>query len=175
MVVRRVVVAALLLLSVACGRQPSQPLAEFLHNKQAAVFVFLAPDCPLSQSYTKTLNELRGQFLNSAIEFYGVFTADSGVNDFVATYRITFPIVLDRDFSLADRFGAANTPEVFAVDSAGRTFYQGAIDNGAPELGQHRTVITERYLFDALSAFVRHEDVKIKQTRAVGCFIERVK
>ena len=65
------------------------------------------------------------------------------------------------------------TPEVFAVDSQGKTFYKGAIDNWAPELGQHRAVITEHYLQDALNGLLQHKDLRIKQTEAVGCFIER--
>jgi thiol-disulfide isomerase/thioredoxin len=165
--------AAVLVLLVSCARTSSDPLAEFLKNKQGAVFVFLAPDCPLSQNYTRTLNELRTQFQSQRVEFYAVFPGESAVDDFVATYKITFPIVLDRDFRLADFFRATKTPEVFAVDSNGRAIYQGAIDNWAPELGQHRTVITERYVFDALNSFVRNEPLRIKQTQAVGCFIER--
>ena len=167
--------AAVLFLLVSCGRTSSDSIADFLKNKQAAVFVFLAPDCPLSQNYTRTLNELRTQFQPQRVEFYAVFAADAAVDDFVSHYKITFPVVLDRDFKLADFFGATKTPEVFAVDSNGRGIYKGAIDNWAPELGQHRTVITEHYLLDALNSFVQHEAVRIKQTNAVGCFIERAR
>jgi hypothetical protein len=148
-------------------------IADHLENKKAAVFVFLAPDCPLSQSYTRTLNELRAQFQTNQIEFYGVFTAEGGVEDFVATYKITFPVLRDREFRLMDFFGATKTPEAFAVDAQGRTIYSGAIDNWAPELGQHRTVITEHYLQDALNDLIQERDVRVKQTQAVGCFIER--
>jgi thiol-disulfide isomerase/thioredoxin len=168
-----IVMTAVLLLAAACGRDRSAPIAEHLKNKQAAVFVFLAPDCPLSQSYTRTLNDLYAQFQASGIEFYAVFTGDAAVQDFVATYKITFPVLLDRDYRLMDFFGATKTPEAFAVDAQGRTFYQGAIDNWAPELGQHRTVITEHYLQDALNGFIQHQEIRVKQTNAVGCFIER--
>jgi hypothetical protein len=168
-----IAIAATLLLVAACGRDRSGPIADHLKDKQAAVFVFLAPDCPLSQNYTRTLNDLRPQFQSNGIEFYAVFTGDAAVDEFVATYKITFPVLHDRDYRLADFFGATKTPEAFAVDTQGRTFYQGAIDNWAPELGQHRTVITEHYLQDALSSFVQHREVEVKQTKAVGCFIER--
>lgn len=157
----------------ACAAKKPGPVAEFLNNKQAAVFVFLAPDCPLSQNYTRTLNDVRSQFQNHGIEIYGVFLQESGVEDFVSTYKVGFPVVRDREFRLADYFGATATPEVFVIDSEGRRVYRGAIDNWAPELGAHRTVITEHYLIDALSSLVQHSDVRIKETKAVGCFIER--
>jgi thiol-disulfide isomerase/thioredoxin len=163
--------AAMLLLLTACSNHT--PIAEFLKDKPAAVFVFLAPDCPLSQSYTLTLNNLRTQFQASGIELYAIFETDAGVDDFVSTYKLTLPVIQDRDFRLADFFGAMKTPEVFAVDSTGKQFYKGAIDNWAPELGQHRTVITQHYLLDALNAFLQHKDIPLKETKAVGCFIER--
>ena len=163
---------AILCLVLGCART-SAPIAEYLKEKPAAVFVFLAPDCPLSQNYTLTLNNLRKQFEANQIEFYAVFEGNTGVDDFVATYKLTLPVIRDRDFRLADFFSAMNTPEVFVVDSSGATVYKGAIDNWAPELGQHRTVITETYLLDALNAFTHHKDIPIKETKAVGCFIER--
>jgi hypothetical protein len=61
---------------------------------------------------------------------------------------------------------------VFLVNSEGQTIYQGAIDNWAPELGQHRTVITEHYLLDSLNGFVRIGRVSVSTTKPVGCFIE---
>ena len=64
------------------------------------------------------------------------------------------------------------TPEVFLTNPEGKTIYQGAIDNRAPELGQHRTVVTEHYLQDALNTFIRTGKVSIRTTKPVGCFIE---
>lgn len=162
---------AVLLLLASCGK--SSPVAAYLNNKQGAIFVFLAPDCPLSQNYIPTLNNLRSQFQQDHIEFYAVFGGKAAPDDFIATYKITLPPLMDQNFRLADFFGATKTPEVFAVDAEGHIIYKGAIDNRAPEIGQQRTVITEHYLLDALNSFVHHDDVRVKQTQAVGCFIER--
>ena len=149
------------------------PVAGALQNKQAAVFVFLAPDCPLSQSYAATLNDLRMQYARNGIEFYGVFEEAAVVQDFTANYKIEFPVLIDHDFRLADFFSATKTPEAFVVDSSGHTVYKGAIDNRAPELGQQRAVITEHYVRDALGSVLLHQEIRVKQSNAVGCFIER--
>src|SRR5438552_17607569 len=87
---RRALAMALLLVLLGCGSKSPPPLAQFLKDKQAAVFVFLATDCPLSQSYTSTLKNLRSQFQSNQIEVYGVFVSDTGVEDFAKTYNLTF-------------------------------------------------------------------------------------
>lgn len=151
---------------------------ESLKQNTASVFVFVAPDCPLSQNYTLTLNELAKQFESKSVQFYGVIAGDwfdkSEIDEFITTYNTQFPILLDRDFRLAKLFDATITPEAFTVDGDGNILYQGAIDNWAGELGQHRTVITEHYLRDALTRIVLGKSVQITATQAVGCYIERL-
>jgi len=169
---------AAFLLMAACAPRSESPITPFLKDlnvRQAAVFVFLAPDCPVSQSYSATLSDLHAQFQTRDIQFYGVFAgrAAEGAKEFVATYGIPFPILPDADFRISDFLEATTTPQAFVLDREGRTLYSGAIDNRAPELGQRRTVITENYLLDALKSVVEGRDVRLPRTRPVGCFIER--
>ena len=165
------------LFCAACHGKKETVITEFVTNHRAAIFVFLAPDCPLSQGYMPALNRLRKQFAAETVEFYGVFSGrgseKGAMDDFVKTYDIQFPALPDPKLTLATFFGAAKTPEVFAVDSNQQIFYKGEIDNWAPELGQHRQVITEHYLQDALNSFLEHRRVQVQQTDAVGCFIEQ--
>ena len=162
----------------SCGRRvTANPVAELLAGKRAAVFVFLAPDCPLSQNYTLTLNNLDKEFAGKGLGFYGIFSGDGITKDamdtFVSTYHVGFRVVLDSGLKFADYFAATTTPEAFVTDSAGQTLYKGAIDDWAPELGAHRTVITHHYLEDAIEGVTANKPVQVRQTPAVGCFIER--
>lgn len=170
-------VCLVILASAACRKPADNPVAGLLQNKKAAVFVFLAPDCPLSQNYTLTLNNLDQQFEAAGIGFYGVFSGGTiskqAMDDFAATYHVSFPVMLDPQSTFADYFGADTTPQAFLADAAGQTLYKGAIDNWAPELGQHRTVITQHYLYDALDSVRTGRPVQVRETQAVGCFIER--
>jgi len=93
--------------------------------------------------------------------------------EFVKRYAIRFPALPDRDGRIAGFLKATKTPEVFVLDSRSRVIYRGAVDNWAPALGQHREVITEHYLLDALTSFIENKTIRIKETEAVGCFIER--
>lgn len=131
----------------------------------------------MSQSYTLTLNQLEETFHGIDIGFFGVVTGDKykhqEIDGFISQYRIRMPIVLDPEATLARFLDATVTPEAFVVSPEGKSVYRGAIDNGAPELGQHRTVITEHYLLDALDSFIKTGSVPVRSTKAVGCFIER--
>lgn len=166
-----------LTLPAACTGRGPNPVTPFLEGKKAAVFVFLGTDCPLSQSYTPTLNELSKEFDGSGVRFVGVFPGpepQQGADaDFVKTYNLKFQTTTDPDFKLADFLHAVKTPEAFLVNSTAQTIYKGAIDDWAPELGLHRTVVTKHYLKDALNSMLTNNAVAIKETQAVGCFIER--
>jgi hypothetical protein len=175
MVVSRTL-GCLLIFLAGCTSSAPGPIASLAKGHKAIAIVFLAPDCPLSQNYTPTLNELRAQFHTSAMELYGVFSgkaAAAGAEEFAKTYGLQFPIVRDADLQIADFLKATTTPEVFVIDELGSTIYSGAIDNRAPELGQRRTVITEKYLQDALKNIVDGVKVGVERTQPVGCFIER--
>ena len=174
----RVLAGSLLFLfCAACRKDIPAPIPDLIQGNNASVFVFLAPDCPLSQNYTLTLNTLQAQFRTNSVGFYGVVPGDhfqkEEIDSFVRKYKIDFPVLPDRDLDLAEFFDATKTPEVFAADSEGKIVYRGAIDNWADGLGQHRQVITANYLLDALGSVIRNEDVQVKATEAVGCFIER--
>jgi hypothetical protein len=169
------IVGCLAILLAGCT-SGHNPVASLLREHKAIAIVFMAPDCPLSQNYTPTLNELHSQFQTRAIQFYAVFSGKApaaAAEEFVKTYGIRFHILTDSDFKIADFLKASTTPEVFVLDESGRTLYSGAIDNRAPELGQRRTVITERYLRDALTSIANGGKVSLERTRPVGCYIER--
>lgn len=150
---------------------------KIIFENKATVFVFLDPDCPLSQNYISTLNHLNSRFENSKIKFYGVVPGSGNtamaVNAFVSNYKINYEVLLDDKLILTRYFDAAKTPEVFVIDIVENIIYSGAIDNWAVDLGKKRTVITSRYLQDALEAKNRNTEIKIKRTNAVGCIIER--
>jgi peroxiredoxin len=173
---RRMLPAAFLLTFFSgCAPFRENPVASHLEGRRAAVLVFLAPDCPLSQNYVPTLNELRAKVQASGIEVFGVFAgrASESAGDFAKTYEIQFPTLPDADFRIADFLQASTTPEAFILDGAGRILYSGAIDNRAPEPGQRRTVVTEHYVLDAIQSIVDQRKVRSERIPPVGCYIER--
>jgi|JI7StandDraft_1071085.scaffolds.fasta_scaffold62449_2 peroxiredoxin len=147
-----------------------------LKKNKASVLVFLSPECPLCQSYSLTLNELQHKFAANNIHFYGLVPdksfSDADVNAFAKQYKITMPLLRDSEQKITRYTGATITPEVVVVNEKGATVYRGRIDNWAYELGKKRRVITERELLDVLTAISNGKAIKVKKTKAIGCFIE---
>lgn len=150
--------------------------AELYSNHSFTVWVFLAPECPLCISYSKTLMELYHQFSSANIRFVGVFSGSfhtqQEVDGYLQQYKISFPCVWDRNSKLAAQFKAKITPEVCVATLEGKTLYRGRIDNWAYDLGKKRTVITRHDLKDVLQKCQNNIPFKPYITQAVGCIIE---
>jgi len=147
-----------------------------LKNHNAAVFVFLDYECPLSQNYTNKINELAEKYKNQNIQFYSVFpnlNADNAdVKMFRRKYKMEIPFIGDPEKKLTDYLSATITPEAFLVDSNKTILYSGRIDNWASALGVKRQITTSHDLDDAINNFINNKEIKIKKTEAVGCLIE---
>jgi peroxiredoxin len=149
---------------------------EELKKNKASVIIFLASDCPLSQKYTLTIKKMQKEFLSSGVEFYaispGELYTDAEIEEFCKRYKLDLMFLRDKKFELVKKIGATITPEVFVFDETLTTIYSGAIDNWYLSLNKKRSVITENYLYDALSARIAGKEILIKKTEAVGCIIE---
>lgn len=143
----------------------------------ATVVTFLGPECPLSENYTKTLNNLQKQFEPNKVRFVDVFSgtyySEHAIDSFITLFDVQQPKYLDKDQTLTKKLQATITPECFIFDSNGKVVYSGAIDNWAVDLGQKRQVITEFYARDVLQALIEKKSIPYSKTQAVGCFIEQ--
>ena len=142
----------------------------------ATVITFLSPECPLSENYTKTLNEIKQEFEAQDIDFVNIFPGSyyspEKIKAFIQAYNLKQTNLLDQNSLLVQHLRATITPEVFVLNKNGEVVYSGAIDNWAIDLGEKRQVITEFYLKDALYALLQNKKITITKTKAVGCFIE---
>jgi len=146
-------------------------------NGTLMVYVFISPECPLSENYTLTLSKLQEELKEKDVEFYyvfpGTFYPRPQIEQFVKVYGLPErSIYYDPLYQLRDYCAATITPEAFVFDQLGKIHYRGAIDNWAITLGKQRQVISEHYLYDAISQLNEGQKVKIEKTRAVGCIIE---
>lgn len=145
-------------------------------DNKAMVITFLSPECPLSESYTKTLNEIQLEFEEKGVEFInifpGTFYSTAKISSFISSYQLQQKNLLDQKLLMVKYLHASTTPETFVLNNKGEVEYSGAIDNWAIALGEKRQIITEFYLKDALNALLQEKEVVTKKTAAVGCFIE---
>ena len=147
-----------------------------IESNVLSVFYFLAPECPLSQNYTKSINEIYTEFSTQKVMFYGVFCgrvySNKEMMSFVSDYDIEMICLKDEKYELSSILNAKITPEVFVLDNTGRVVYSGKIDNWAESLGVKRQVVTKFFLKDALKQYLNNEPILINKTEAVGCILE---
>lgn len=142
--------------------------------KELCVVVFLSPDCPLSQKYTLTLNELSKEFDGKA-KFYGIFSESDPVlkdyKDFKKKYKIRFKLFSDNEKQLAKALTASVTPESFVL-SKGKVIYHGAIDDWAIELGKTKKKATINFVRNAIQCALANTTPAPGYVKPVGCFID---
>lgn len=151
----------------------NKPFSITAHEKNVVVF-FLGTDCPITQKYITRVKDIVSEF-KSTTDFYGVFPSQFSLKQikrFKKDYKMTIRFLSDDKMELAHLLGATVTPEVFLMDDGLKLQYKGAIDNWFYELGKNRLNTSERYLIDALSALANDETPLVKETEAIGCFIQ---
>lgn len=81
----------------------------------------------------------------------------------------TWHYVVDSNHELADAFGATRTPECFLFDNTGKLQYHGAIDNSPADISK----VSRVHIKEAINEMVAGKDVSVKESRSVGCTIQR--
>ena len=142
---------------------------------RAAVFVFLSATCPLSSRYAPELQQLHAVYAERGVRFFAVL-ADSAMTPqaasrYAAEYGYRFPVLLDRQLSLARQTGARTTPEAVLVGPDLRILYKGRIDDRAAGPGRLRPQPTRHDLREALDETLAGKPVSIAAAPATGCAI----
>lgn len=147
---------------------------ELGHHK-AVVFLFIAHDCPISNSYAPEVKRLIASYARQGVAFYTVY-AEPDITAHLArlhslSFGYTCPALLDRKSQLSQIAGATVTPEAAIYTSDGRRRYLGRIDDRFAGYGLRREIVKSHDLKDALDAILTHRPVPHPTTLAIGCFI----
>jgi hypothetical protein len=143
----------------------------------ATVWIFLDPECPISQVYTLTLRTLYQQYAPQGIGFTAVYDSPTSnrqtIRRFHQKYKLPFAGRKDRNYALARRWNATITPEIIFASASGEVLYRGAIDNWYYALGKNRPAPTEHYLKNALDAWLGKYPIVTRRTEPIGCLMNR--
>ena len=171
------VVAALLCLLAASGPQAGaggDPLADTA-GKKAVVLLFIARDCPISNSYAPEIKRIVARYTSEKVGFTLVYpdpdTSLAAARQHAKEYGYTCPLLLDPAHRLVHKAGVTVTPEAAVFAPGGKLLYRGRIDDLYLGFGQRRYAATRHDLRDALDAALGGRPVPISKTQAVGCFI----
>ena len=143
---------------------------------RAVVFVFLGPECPISQRYVPELNRLASGPGTNGVEFFGVLAGQTMTRTqavaFVKDYAIQFPVLFDEDLALARWLRPTHMPEAFVLRPDGDRLYRGRIDDWYQSPGKPRSVIQHRELRDAMDAARAGKMPRKLYAPPVGCYFE---
>jgi hypothetical protein len=147
--------------------------AETKASAKALVFIFILPDCPISNSYAAELKRLRGAF--PQIEFYLVYAdpdvAVAEARQHSKDYDFGFPGLLDPAHQLVRKSGATRTPEAAVFSPEGKLLYRGRIDDRYVDFGKKRDQPGQRDLENALHAVSENKPARWPNEPPVGCYI----
>ncbi len=148
---------------------------KFIHleTKSAAkgtVVVFMSAKCPCSASHEGLLKDLSAQFKD--FKFIAVHAnsdeTSAATKEHFTAAALPFPVIQDSKSRLANELGALKTPHAFIISPAGEILYQGGVTDS--HVGPSAK---KQFLKDALEDVQAGKAVRMKEGRALGCFIQR--
>lgn len=140
------------------------------NNTKAVAYIFFNVDCPCSNAHLDHLKKLAQKYTD--IKFFGVHSNKSSspnkVKEYFENAALPFPVVDDRDLSIANELGALKTPHVFLFDENQQLVFQGGATSSRNPLNAKHF-----FLKDALYALTHDQPQPIKEARTIGCYIQR--
>ncbi len=139
----------------------------------ASVVVFYSSECPISNAYSPTFDELRKRFAGRPVKWTGICVdpdlTDAEVRAHARDFKLIFAVARDRHGAFARKIGATMTPEAFVLDDHRRIRYYGRIDDQFAARGVRNAAPTGADLRDAIAAVLDGKPVAAQHVPAVGC------
>ena len=149
-----------------------------LQRQKATVLLFVATDCPNSNTYAPVLARLFRDYETKGVSFFNVYSdpdeTAASVKKHDADYQVLFPALLDPHQTLARVTGAKSTPEAVILSPDGQTLYRGRVDNRFADIGKTRFQPSRDDLRQALDAVLQNKPIAAPVTRVIGCAIPGV-
>jgi hypothetical protein len=145
-----------------------------LASGQPTAVIFTSVQCPVSNAYNERMNAVYKDYSGKGVNFTFVNanateTADT-VDRHASSNGWNFTVYKDSGNRLADKLNAQVTPEVFLFDKTGTLVYHGRIDDS-----QKVANIKSQDFRAALDAVLAGKPVAVREAKAFGCTIKRVR
>lgn len=125
----------------------------------------------LAISKYATENKVGVIILNSNEALRGDDDSYSAMQAYAKAQGYKCNYVVDKNHQVADAFGANRTPECFLFDKNLKLVYHGAIDDSPSD----ESAIKRVHLKEAINEMTAGIEIKVKESRSVGCTIKRNK
>lgn len=152
--------------------RPADPFR--LAGSKIVVLLFIRTDCPISNRYAPTIQELSARYAAHAA-FFLIYPIKSEtpeqIRKHIQDYGYHLPAFRDPDLTLARASQVSITPEVAVFSPARKLLYHGRIDDWYVEFTRARHAPTTHDLVDVLDAAISGKPLSTASAPAVGCYI----
>jgi thiol-disulfide isomerase/thioredoxin len=141
---------------------------------KVVVLLFVRTDCPISNRYAPTVQELSARFKDKAA-FYLVYPVKSEstkeIQKHLKDFGYRLPAVRDPGLALVRQSKATITPESAVFSREGNLLYHGRIDDWYEDFTKARRAPTTHELADAIEAAIQGKEAAKASVPAVGCYL----
>lgn len=146
-------------------------------NVKGYIVIFTCNTCPYAQAYEQRIIDLHNKMSPMGWPVVAIMPNDPSVQPGDGFDKMTerakekkypFEYLLDEGQKVFPAYGAARTPHVFLLDKERKVRYIGAIDDNSED----ETLITRRYVEEAIVAVEKGSEPDPNLTKAVGCMIK---
>lgn len=144
------------------------------------IVIFTCNHCPYAVAYEQRIVDLNKKYAALGYPVIAISPNDTtivpedGLEEMAkraAEKGYTFPYALDVTQEIYRQYGATKTPHVYLLNKEeGKNIvrYIGAIDNNYEDPND----VTERYVESAVDALLAGTEIKVTETKAIGCGIK---
>lgn len=146
-------------------------------NVKGYIVIFTCNTCPYAQAYEQRIIDLHNKMNPMGWPVVAIMPNDplvqpgDGFDKMLERAKIRqypFEYLLDEGQKVFPAYGAVRTPHVFLLDKDRKVRYIGAIDDNSED----ETLITRRYVEEAIVAVEKNLEPDPNLTKAVGCMIK---
>lgn len=154
-------------------------LSKDFPDAKGFIIVFTCNHCPFAKLYPQRMNELNKKYSELGVPLIAISSSDtlkfeedtySKMIEKSKAENFNFPYLLDAEQTVAKNFNAQKTPHAFVIWKENNKWvvsYNGAIDDN----GADPDKVENQYVAEAVDALLNGNEVKIKETKSIGCKI----
>ena len=151
-----------------------------IKNAKGYIVTFTCNTCPFAQKYEERIMALNVKYAPMGYPVIAINANDPGQQPMNSMSEMmkraenkgySFPYLRDDEQTVAKRFGAVRTPEIYLVEKKGNELqlvYTGAIDNNVDSPAD----ADKHFVSMAINDLMHDKKVEVPSTKAVGCSIK---
>ncbi|WP_054851793.1 thioredoxin family protein [Olleya sp. ITB9] len=154
-------------------------LSDF-EDAKGFIVTFTCNTCPYAVAYEDRIEALNKKYASKGYPVIAIMPNNTDVKpgDNIEAMQkradqkgFTFPYLLDAGQDIYPQYGATKTPHIYILEktkTGNIVKYIGAIDDNYQDASQ----VKNKYVEDAVDALLTGREIKVKETKAIGCSIK---